>query len=226
MMPRSCKYALLLASLPRHPLRLFSAKETVISRIKLEQQLLLLDAADAVELQRIEALLSWSSLTDESDAVVIKKCQDMIDLITDAFLKQLALWHLELRTLLSALRLRHAGVRAPGKNRFQGFGIWPDYIEKNWQESDFGVGRRLPWLIEAQGLLVSDKPFELEKFLLELVWRQYATAGSQHYFDFPAVVIYVLRWDLTHRWLNYNADKAVECFNKLVEAGLAGLDGI
>lgn len=220
MIPRSCNYVLLMSSLPRHATRLFSAGQTPLSRIKLDQHLLLLDARDAVELTRIETLVYWSRFKDESDDLVIKKCRETIALITDDFLKLLALWHLELRTLLSALRQRHAGAEAPGKGRFPGFGIWPGYIETNWHVSDFGIGHRLPWVIDAQALLAENKTFELEKFLLDLIWRHYSWVGSRHYFDFPAVVIYVLRWDLTYRWLNYNADKAMERFEKLVESGM------
>jgi len=56
-----------------------------------------------------------------------------------------------------------------------------------------------------------------------LVWQHYISIGSQHYFDFPAVVIYVLKWDMIKCWTNYNADKAMERFDELVDAGLEGI---
>jgi hypothetical protein len=221
-MPPNCKYALLLSSLPRHPQRLFSASQTPISRMQLDRRLLLLEAKDAVELQHIETLVYWSQLKNETDRNIIKKCRESMNLVTDSFVKKLVLWHLEVRTVLSALRLRHNGAQAPERNAFSGFGVWPGYIEQNWHLSDFGLGYRLPWVVEAEVLLANNRTYELEKFLLDLVWRHYARIGCQHYFDFSAVVIYVLRWELTHRWLNYNADKAMERFDKLVQAGLEG----
>jgi hypothetical protein len=220
MMPRRCKYTLFLSSLPRHPERLFSAKRIPISGSQLDRRLQLLEASDAVELQRIRTLARGSRFKDETEETVLLKYREMVDLIRDVEMRRLALWLLELRTLLSALRLRQAGAEAPKKKQYKGFGIWPDYIEKNWHQNDFGVGHHLPWLMESHALIAAGKPYELEKFLLELVWRHYAKAGSRHYFDFEAVAIYVLRWDLIRRWLNHHADQALERFDKLVEAGL------
>ena len=182
---------------------LFSSTQTPISRIQLDNRLTLLDARDAEDLQRIEALLHWSQLKDETDEVIVKKSHKIIDLIADNFLKSMVLWHLESRTLLSALRQRHLGAKAPAKNAFPGFGEWPLFIETNWHKSDFGVGYRMPWVIQAQELLAQNKTYELEKLLLDLVWQHYISIGSQHYFDFPAVVIYVLKWDMIKRWTNY-----------------------
>ena len=113
MITQQCKYALLLTSLPRHAAELFSSTQTPISRIQLDNRLTLLDARDAEDLQRIEALLHWSQLKDETDEVIVKKSHKIIDLIADNFLKSMVLWHLESRTLLSALRQRHLGAKAP-----------------------------------------------------------------------------------------------------------------
>lgn len=221
-MPPNCKYALLLTSMPRHAQRLFLASQTPISRMQLDRRLLLLEAKDAAELQKIEKLVHWSQFKDKNDQEIIRNCRELMASMTDDFLKQLALWHLEIKTVLSALRLRHKGVQAPEKNSFPGFGGWLGFFEKNWHLTDFGFGYRSPWVAEAERLLSNNKAFELEKLLFDLVWQHYARIGNQHYFDFPAVVIYVLRWDLTHRWLNYHADKAMERFDGLVEAGLEG----
>ena len=222
MMPPNCKYALLLTSMPRHPQQFFSAGQTPISKLQLDQRLGLLDAKDADELQRIQNLVHGSQFKDKPDQAIIKSCQESMALMTDAFLKRLVLWHWEVRTVLSALRLRHQGAQAPERHSFPGFGVWPDAIEKNWHTGDFGIGRQLPWIVEAERLLTENKPFELEKFLLDLIWQHYASIGSRHFFDFSAVVIYVLRWHLTSRWLNYKADTAMARFDELIGAGLEG----
>lgn len=220
MIARRYKYTLLLASLPRHATGLFSTSQTPLSRIQLDKRLTLLDAGDTEDLQRIEALLHWAQLKDETDQIVVRKSHEMIDLIRDELLKSMVLWRLELRTLLSALRQRHSGASAPEKNTFAGFGEWPSFIEKNWHENDFGVGHRQSWVVQAQELLAQNKSYELEKLLLDLVWQYYIRIGSQHYFDFPAVVIYVLRWDMINRWTHYNRDKAMERFDELVDSRL------
>ena len=124
---------------------------------------------------------------------------------------------------MSALRRRHSGEVSPPDTVFHGFSKWPGLIIKHWHEKDFGIGHLLPWIHEANSLLEQDKTFELEKALLDLVWRHYARVGSHHYFDFPAVVIYVLRWDVINRWSGYNKDLAILRFDELVTAGLANV---
>lgn len=217
------KYTMLLASLPVHPPLLFSAHQTPVSRIQLDKRLTMLDARDSEDLMRIEELLRWSQIANATDDFIIKKSAEVVDSINDHFLKQIIIWRLELRTLLSALRMRHAGVAQPAKGCFPGIGRWLGDIEKNWHKNDFGIGRQVPWIIPAQQLLTQNKSYELEKLLFDLVWQYYAKEGNQHYFDFPAVVIYVLRWDITNRWTHYHAPEALKRFDELVEAGLDGL---
>ena len=106
---------------------------------------------------------------------------------------------------------------------FHGFGKWPALLKKHWQEKDFGIGHLLPWVIDANTLIEQNDTLELEKYMLDLVWRHYARMGRDHYFDFAAVVIYVLRWDVINRWCNYNRELASARFEELVNAGLAGI---
>lgn len=44
--------------------------------------------------------------------------------------------------------------------------------------------------------------------------------GQGHYFDFEAVIIYVLRWDINDRWAKNDEKKAIQQFEKLVEQAL------
>ncbi|MGR9115045.1 MAG: DUF2764 family protein [Gammaproteobacteria bacterium] len=211
---------MLLSSLPLHPTDLFSAQQTPVSRIQLDRRLALLDEADAWDLARIESLLHWSRIRDQEDNVIIRQDMSEVDAINSDFLREIVLWRLELRTIMSALRKRHAGESLVPTS-FHGFGKWPDLMVKHWQEKDFGIGYLLPWIYEANDLIEQNKTFELEKLLLNLVWRHYARVGSHHYFDFPAVVIYVLRWDVINRWSGYNKDIAIQRFDDLVMAGLS-----
>jgi len=216
----SFKYAMLMCSLPVHPSKLFSNQQTAISGIQLDKRLALLDAQDAKDLLCIEELLFWSQISDATDEFIIKKSLEIIDSIHDGFLRNVLTWRLELRTLLCALRLRCAGLGQPPKNSFVGIGRWLSYIESNWDKPDFGLGFRAPWLNTANQLLIENRSFELEKLLMEITWKYYATESNQHFFDFPAVVIYVLRWDIINRWTLYHADLAVKHFDELVENGL------
>lgn len=217
------KYALLMASLPAHPPGLFTAHQTPLSSIQLEKRLAWLDEHDGRDLRRIEELLLWSQINNATDEFICKKSREVIDSIRDPFLKNILMWRLECRTLLSALRMRQAGLKQPKKNSFPGIGSWLGAIENSWDIDDFGLGRKEPWIIPAQQLLRQNKTFPLEKLLLGRDWDYYARVGNQHYCDFPAVVIYVLRWDIINRWTLYCADDAVKHFDALVEAGLKDL---
>lgn len=220
MIGKRFKYTMLLTSLPPHAPDLFSTTQTPVSRIQLDKRLALLDDRDAEDLRRIEALLHWSHAGTGTDELIVRESHEKMALINDDFLRKMIYWRLELRTLVSALRKRHAGMPAPEKDTFAGFGKWPYFVVKNWHEPDFGVGHLVPWLSQAQELIAQNKIHALEKLLLNLVWQYYAREGSQHYFDFPAVVIYVLRWNVINRWTHYNTADAVRRFNRLVDAGI------
>jgi len=214
------KYILLLSSLPLHPKSFISAKQTPLSRIQLDKRLALLSESDAAELARIESILRWGKNIDETDQSSVKANTQLLALIKNPILNHIVSWRLELRTVLSALRIRQAGISPATADGFYGYGKWPELIKKNWHEKEFGIGHLIPWLPEANKLFEAGDSLELEKFMLDLVWQYYARLGNDHYFDFVAVVIYVLRWDLISRWSSYDRDEAKLRFDELVSAGL------
>lgn len=220
MMLNNCKYTMLMASLPKHPLDLFSVKHNTLSSLQLQRRLALLDKRDAEDLARIESVLYWSGQDMGDDAAVIRQGNAVLAEFASDFIRQVIIWRLEQRTLLAALRRRHIGLPPPQRGSVWGFGQWLSYIEAGWDKPDFGLGLRLPWLTTMQKLLAANQTLELEKFVLNLVWKHYAEQKRNHYFDFEAVVIYVFRWDIINRWLHYNSQQAVARFDKLVQAGL------
>lgn len=220
-MAQGYKYTLLLSSLPVQPAGLFTSRLPVISRIQLDKRLALLDAADAADLARIEGLLHWSKMHDWDDATIINSGQTELALIRSDFLRDIVSWRLELRTLLTALRRRHAGETITAAEPFYGFGGHLPFIRRYWQKPDFGLGNTLPWLKQAQQLIAENKPLALDKLMLELNWKHYHRLSVGHYFDFPAVVLYVLRWYLINRWVSYDQDRALLRFNELISAGMA-----
>ena len=60
----------------------------------------------------------------------------------------------------------------------------------------------------------------LERLLLEQAWKSVVRQTGEHLFDFEAVVIYVLKWNITDRWVRYNAEAAARRFRDLTEAAL------
>ena len=60
----------------------------------------------------------------------------------------------------------------------------------------------------------------LERLQFAVNWQMLDRIGAEHYFDFEAVIIYLMRWNLMERWTRYNGDAAIECFRKLVDSGI------
>ena len=77
-----------------------------------------------------------------------------------------------------------------------------------------------PWVLEANRLLNAEESVELERLLFEAVWNKLGRLGTGHYFDFEALVIYVLRWNLVDRWSRYQGEEAVKRFRTLLDSGI------
>lgn len=219
-MAPSDRYLTLLTSLPAHG-PLFGATQTPLSRIRLEMRLRWLEAQDAEDLSLFERLVAWKDQQFEiADEAVVRQAEQGVAAIDNAFTRELAIWRLEMRTLVAALRHRQAGGAAPSERRRWGFGRWVPMIRRHWSEPHFRLERVFSWLPEAKRLLERGDARGLERLLLGTVWTHLERIGADHYFDFEAVVSYVTRWDLVARWTGYDADAALARFDRLVEAAL------
>jgi Protein of unknown function (DUF2764) len=214
-------YVTLMASLPPHVPALFANRQTPISRLKLDERLQMLEPQDASDLALIEELLHWDRMGMETtDAQMIERGRQARDRLENEFIKGIVCWRLEMRTVVAALRRRRLGGAAPATGSKWGYGAWTGRIESHWHEPSFGVERVYPWLPEADRLLKESDFLALERLLLSQVWDYYGRVVGDHYFDFEAVVVYVLRWDVIDRWARYNGEAAARRFDRMVEAAL------
>jgi hypothetical protein len=217
------RYAMLISSLPYHGV-LFGAHQTPLSRIRLQQRLKLLEAADAECLRRIGALLDWSYLGRERrDEEIIARAREVIPMLHSAFVRDLVVWRLELRTLVAALRRRLRGQTAAPADAHWGYGRWLAQLRKYWNEPHFRLERVFPWLPEARTLLESGDTLGMERLLTGIGWAHLERLSDGHHFDFEAVLIYTQRWSLIARWTSHDAEAALARFDELVEAGLRSL---
>lgn len=215
------QYITLIASLPPHLPNLFATKQTPISQIKLDERLQMLEPEHVKELAVIENLFYWDHMPiDTTDTDMIERGSQAKAQIENEFIKEIVLWRLEERTFTAALRRRHLGKSAPLANEKWGYGRWLQQIRTHWNEPAFGLGQQFPWLIDAERLLKEDNYLGLERLLLGRVWDYYGRVVGMHYFDFEAVVVYVLRWDVIDRWSHYNTTKAEKRFNDMAESAL------
>jgi hypothetical protein len=211
---------MLVTSLPAHKNKIFEEKQIPLSRLQLNKRLALLDAKDAEDLLKIERLLHWSHIKIDIEQAFVNETIESINSIDNDFIKNIIIWRLELRIILAALRMRHQGQKTPPTKKIFGFDYWYFIMTKYWHEPDFGLAKQLPWLPKVNELLVANKSLQLEKFLLGVVWDHYHQLSLGHYFNFEAVIIYVLRWDIIDRWTRYNKEIALQRFNDLINSEL------
>lgn len=216
------RYTMLVASLPAHA-PLFSAKQTPLSRIRLDERLSMLEPDDATQLERVEGALEWGGITNaDNDEAVYEHSVAMLGSVHSPFLREIIRERLELRTLIAALRRRRLGGSAPDLRERWGFGRWVGQIRRNWSDPVFRLERVFPWAKEAHQLLEARNWMELERLLLGHVWNSLGRRCEGHYFDFEAITIYVLRWSLVARWTGYDAGVANERFKNLVDQAMDG----
>jgi hypothetical protein len=213
-------YTMLITGLPS-PEALFVSKRPPLSRIKLDRRLRELTPEDAETLARVEQILNWSalpmSLTDEQ---FVARVRDVMQVIENETLRLIIRDRLEIRTCLAALRRRHRGGAAPSAGKVWGYGRWLGHIRRNWNEASFRLDGVFPWLREVDRLLKADDSLALQRLLLDQVWKNVSRHAGEHEFDFEAVVIYVLKWDIVDRWVRHDSALASRRFEEMTDEGL------
>jgi hypothetical protein len=195
---------------------LFVERRPPISRIRLTHRLRMLAPQDADELAAVEDLTHWHRLSlDATDEQIVAQSSRIVPSLQSPLMRDVATWRLELRSVVAALRRRAAGEPAPGRGEMWGYGRWTRPVLRNWRKPDFGLSGPLPWVSRLNDLIVRNDAQEAERVQLKLVWQFLTRLSDGHYFDFEAVALYVLRWDIIHRWTMYDSQQATERFNEL-----------
>lgn len=221
-MNSSNRYVFLMNSFPDLG-ELISDEPLPISRTQLDMKLKMLIEEDQHTLDHIEKALHWDSLVfDLTGKIIIHNTYSLLEKVKDSDLHQIIMNRLEYRTLVKALRYRSKYGEPPESP--WGFGKWLHTIEKNWTQPDFGLASVYPWLPQAVTLFDSGQVKALEYFLLDMVWKSLDRSCQGHYFDFEAVVIYVLRWSLRARIATYNAKESLTLFQNLVANAVSQSD--
>ena len=220
----SSPYIMLMASLP--PLGdLFGQQQTPLTEIQLRHRLRYLTDQDNKTLSEIEQLVRRSKQPAEwTDGQIVKSTKALLPRLKSSTLKQAVEFVINLRTIVAALRRRKLGENSPPKQTDWGYSPWIQRIERHWTEPDFGLGTVVPWVSKARRLWDDDDSVELERLILVESWKQFGRLSNGHYFDFAAVVLYVLRWSLINRRVNYDRETAQKRFNSLIDDGIGNFD--
>jgi len=217
-------YIALISSLPGSE-RLFVAKQPPLSRLRLDRRLTALTSEDARVLKVLEHALNWSDYDmDVTDAQAVDRCTEALKEIPQPTLRDVFTERMDLRTTVAALRLRGQGG-SPSGGSF-GMGRWARHIPANWSDPTFKLDAPMPWIKEAKQLLDAKDPLGLERLLLSVSHKQLKRHASRHYFDFEAVAIYVLKWNIFDRWAQSNAQDAAKRFEHLAQQAMADVADI
>lgn len=214
------RYLTLMASMP--PLRApFVARQLPISRLRLDARLGLLEEDDARLLRRIEAVMEWERIDMGSeDADIVAEVGALMAALHSESLRTVIRDRFELRSVLAAMRRRRRNEPAPAFKASWGYGRFTEQIRRNWNRPHFGLRRSMHWLGEVAELHDAADTLNLERSITRIEWQSLTREAHEHEFDFDAVVLYVLRYNLVARWLGYSVPEARARFDALVAAGL------
>jgi hypothetical protein len=214
------RYLTLMASLPALQAP-FVARQLPLSRLRLEARLRLLDEDDAGMLSRILDVMQWERAGIEmTDADMVLRLDALMDELHGATLRRVISERFALRTVLAAMRRRRRGQNAPATGAAWGFGEFVDLIRRNWTRPHFGLRRTMPWLAELRELHDAGATLELERAIVRVDWDNLCRAAREHEFDFEAVVLYALRYNVVADWLGHAPADARARFEELVASAI------
>lgn len=208
-------YYTILTSLPRHH-RQYNVDQTPLSRIQLERRIQSLPVSERECLYMLEDTV-WTSWFDQERTVKDILRQAKVFLQTHQnFILELIDWYFNIRSLLVALRLRRDTVSLPEHVDDIWHTRWSARILNNWNVPDFGLKNIYPWLPDANARLINNQADILEKILIEQLWKHLDHIEDRHYFDFEAIIIYLIRWDIVNYWSQFNQSAAIKRMNESV----------
>ncbi|MAD44467.1 MAG: hypothetical protein CMI02_04350 [Oceanospirillaceae bacterium] len=220
-------YLTLLCSLPGFD-ALFAHRIPPLSRLRLDQRLLLLTDDDRSQLDAVEQILNWSRWPSGSDnAQALQQIHALLNSLNEPRVKQLTEDILDLHAVQHALHLRHTDKdysRQPPAtdwciSRFR------SRLEQHWQDEDLGLGHYFLWLADAAEALKKQQLLAAEKIFFTSIWQHLLRQQPEDAFSFFAVVVYVLKWTLADRWSRTDGQQARQRFQQLLAAHQTAPDG-
>lgn len=216
-------YITLLASLPYLPIP-GAGKQLPITRRQLKNRLLWLTSEDRDRLHSLDMALHWEHLPiNLNDAQMMERANIALAAINSDFLRAIILERWELRTFVAALRRRVRNEPLP-RDQPWGLGRFVGQIENHFNDPSFGLEHLYPWIAQAGKHLQANEPLALENLMIMESWKILDRVDDRHGFDFNAVALYVMRWEILHRYIHRQSEKAMTRFDTLVAHALDDSD--
>lgn len=215
------RYYTLVASLP-HLVHFERAERLAINVSRLEQRLSMLEPAHARQLAGAQALIMWQrqprARTTEQ---IARQYRDTLAATPDQALAAFIAFRMDQRTAIAALRLRQLGEPAPAHPQALGAGPHCALMLAHWDRDDLGLQGIYPWITRARAYVADSRAVDLERLVMDVVWRRLTRIGDASPFGFEGVFSYVFKWDITSRWLSHDPVAATTRFTELVTEAIS-----
>jgi len=214
-MVRSNSYYTLVASLPAMP-RHFEVERVPIALPRLEKRLEMLKPGDAEVVGQLLAFLLWDRQPPHrTDDEMIAHYQKLMSTTANLQARHIVAFRMDIRTIMSGLRRRRRGLPPP-----PGLGQWVEHIRRNWEHPEFKLQWQYPWIAQVDQLLGTTDCLAVERILLGVTWTHWTKLAEQYFFSFEAVLLYLARWEIIHRWISRDATLGRQRFGQLVTESL------
>ncbi len=211
-------YYALAASLPFLP-PLPQNKNLPFTRPHLEKRINGLLAREHLTLlEQYRSFVSFSERGNQGDKDYLRRAKEFMQRLPDPDLQENFTWFMEFRMTTAAIRRRERGLPPPGLEEGWWRGYVLEYLVHYWQEPNFRLERRFPFLGEYVVAVRSGDMANAGRLLLEAAEGELRRAGESHDFDLTAIIFYVLRFGLIERWIAQRDERrATEAITALLQ---------
>ncbi|MFP3982892.1 MAG: DUF2764 family protein [Desulfurivibrionaceae bacterium] len=204
------EYFTLIASLPPMPLTLDEVR-LPLNWLRLESRLDMLSSRDREIIERLERFLRWERKPRcRRDHEVMESFDKIVANIEYPLTHEIVTTIMDIRILVAAVRRRQRNLPP-----MEPAGSWGRHIVRNWQSAGFGLGVRFPWLDQLRLDLAENKVMAAHRLVVSVIWDYLRRLAETHYFDFEAVMLYLVRWDVVNNWVKQDREKGRKRFNQL-----------
>jgi hypothetical protein len=202
---------MLIASLPNLPAH-YDVDRTPITRPRLLERLQMLHPDDAKVIDQVSAFLVWDRQPlDRTDDEVVATYDRLQDEISNPLVRELIDDRMDVRSIVAAIRHRRSGMEPS-----TGVGQWAEHLRRNFNEPEFNLHGRYPWIRKMDRMLADGDPMGAQRLLFDIRYRNYSLMAERYTFSFEAIIVYLARWEIIERWTSQDLEAGRERFEKLI----------
>ncbi|MBY0585646.1 hypothetical protein K2X85_00620 [bacterium] len=204
-------YTFLMSSLPPMPPR-FDVARLPISAAALEERLSRLAEQDLRLVEQMRDLLFWDRMDlAATDEEVLGRWKTFLNTARNGVAREIVSLRMDVRTIVAALRSRRRGLPLPAS-----FSPWMPTIRRNLGEPSLGLGTRFPWIATLDRYLAEGNVDDADRLLLGNIYEQWSRLAAGRPASLEAVLLYVARWDVIHRFVSRDRQRGEQRMELLV----------